>query len=356
MSHTDFENFFTGPALSYLTRSIILALEEDGADLTSLALFGGDGRKSCPDACAGARFGACSDASVQSSANNAAQYGNARQIQAVIKAKEETPLAGLPIIPLVLREAAAAMAGCPGSSARELFPGDSLPHNLNWQALAEEGTLLRAGTVAAKISGPAPLVLKAERVILNFITHLSGIAKLTRTYVQALKGGNTRLLDTRKTLPGLRYPEKYAVTVGGGLNHRKNLEEMLMLKDNHIDASGGITRAVGILRRAYSPCPPIEVECRTLAEVKEAVSLGVERVMLDNMLSAPPFNAESFHLLQKALKLIPKSIESELSGGISLESLPLIAALRPGPDFVSVGRLTHSAPSADFSMIIDFNQ
>lgn len=349
MSHADFETFFTGPALLYLKQSIQMALEEDGADLTSLALFGG-GSDLAPGTLTGAYAAACEKSS------------NIRQIQAIIKAKEETPLAGLPIIPLVLQATVAAMKICSSSSGAERSQGrdyngfNALPGGLVWQALAEEGALLQPGRLVAKISGPAYLVLKAERVILNFITHLSGIAKLTRTYVQALKGGNTRLLDTRKTLPGLRYPEKYAVTVGGGLNHRKNLEEMLMLKDNHIDASGGITKAVGMLRKAYNPCPPIEVECRNLDEVREAVSLGVQRIMLDNMLSAPPFHADSFNLLQEALKLIPAGIESELSGGISLESLPLIAALRPGPDFVSVGRLTHSAPSSDFSMIIDFNQ
>ncbi len=329
--------------------------------MTSLALFGGGpdiGPGVCPDAYAAS----CA----QNPAADTGKNNNVRRIQAIIKAKEETPLAGLPVIPMVLGATVEAMKGCATVFEPEQGQGalhnlsHSLPHvlgnGLQWEALVEEGALLQPGTVAAKISGPAHLVLKAERVILNFITHLSGIAKLTRTYVQALEGGNTRLLDTRKTLPGLRYPEKYAVTVGGGLNHRKNLEEMLMLKDNHIDASGGITRAVSLLRQAYDPCPPIEVECRNLDEVREAVSLGVERIMLDNMLSAPPFREDSFHLLQEALKLIPEGIESELSGGIGLESLPLIAALRPGPDFVSVGRLTHSAPSSDFSMIIDFSQ
>jgi len=165
------------------------------------------------------------------------------------------------------------------------------------------------------------------------------VATATASYAQKLSGTRTRLLDTRKTLPGLRYPEKYAVRVGGGCNHRMNLSEMLMLKDNHIDRAGSITQAVGLLRVAYDRCPPIEVECRTLAEVREAAGLGVERIMLDNM---------DLKTMAEALRMVPPTTETEVSGGVNMESIESIARL--GPDFISVGALTHSAPALDLSM------
>jgi nicotinate-nucleotide pyrophosphorylase (carboxylating) len=192
------------------------------------------------------------------------------------------------------------------------------------------------------IDGQARAVLRAERVMLNFLCHLSGIATLTRQFADLLAGTRTRLLDTRKTMPGLRYPEKYAVRIGGGLNHRIDLEEMLMLKDNHIDRWGGIEGAVRRLRAIYSPCPPIEVECRTLEHVEVAVSCRVDRIMLDNMEQAR---------LKEALSIIPGTIQSEVSGGITRENIRTIAGL--GPDFISVGRLTHSAPSVDLSLQYD---
>ena len=186
---------------------------------------------------------------------------------------------------------------------------------------------------------------RAERVILNVVSHLCGIATLTRRYVQALEGTGVRLLDTRKTMPGLRYPDKYAVLCGGGHNHRRNLAEMLMLKDNHIDAAGSITGAVQALRARYNPCPPIEVECRNCDEVREAVACKVERIMLDNM---------SPDRLPEALELVPSSIETEVSGGVSLDTIRdyAMASPRRKPDFISVGRITHSAVTADLSMRI----
>jgi nicotinate-nucleotide pyrophosphorylase (carboxylating) len=180
---------------------------------------------------------------------------------------------------------------------------------------------------------------------LNFLSHLSGIAHLTRRYVTELEGTGAALLDTRKTLPGLRWPDKYAVLVGGGRNHRRNLSEMLMLKDNHIDAAGSIREAVAMLRAAYgADCPPIEVECRNLAELREALDSGVKRVMLDNM---------DIPALSAALPLIPPQVEAEISGGVTLENIRVLALASPRrPDFISVGRITHSAPAADFSMRI----
>ncbi|MCK9240044.1 carboxylating nicotinate-nucleotide diphosphorylase [Desulfocurvus sp.] len=287
MNTTTFHDFFQGPALGFLMRAIDTALEEDGPDLTSLAVF-----------------------------------GPAAPARAEIVAKQDAVAAGLPIGPLVLD------AVTPGAGA-------------GMRLCAADGQAVRPGQVVAEIHGPASTLLRAERVILNFLTHLSGIATLTRAYADALRGSRTTLLDTRKTLPGLRHVQKYAVLMGGGKNHRLSLGDMLMLKDNHIDQAGGIAPAVARLRAAYRPCPPIEVECRTLGEVREAAALGVARIMLDNM--APGALAE-------ALALVPEGTQTEVSGGVSLDTLAAIA--QAGPDFVSVGRLTHSAPAADFSMRI----
>lgn len=297
-SHTvpDFDAFFAGQPREHLLAAIDLALLEDGPDLTSDAMFGPLDR-----------------------------------LTAEIVAKEQTLVAGLPVAPLVMER-------CTVLLESPMVGGWS------WVPRTEDGDELPPGAIAAGIEGPARMVLKAERVILNFLCHMSGIANLTRCYVRELEGTATRLLDTRKTLPGLRFPEKYAVLVGGGRNHRRTLSEMLMLKDNHIDAAGSITSAVAALRAAYAPCPPIEVECRTADEVREAVASAVDRIMLDNMDLAQ---------LRAALALVPPGIETEASGGVALETLRALAEASPRPlHFVSVGRLTHSAPAADFSMRI----
>jgi nicotinate-nucleotide pyrophosphorylase (carboxylating) len=203
---------------------------------------------------------------------------------------------------------------------------------------------MTAGRRVACFSGGARRVLKAERVILNFLCHLSGIATLTAGYVEALAGTGITLLDTRKTLPGMRYPEKYAVLAGGAKNHRKNLAEALMLKDNHNDRAGGITKAVAQLRAAYVPCPPIIVECRNEAEVREAVACAVDWIMFDNMTPRE---------ITAALALAPGHIATEASGGITRDSIGAFAeAGKAGLTYISVGRITHSAPYADCSMRI----
>lgn len=283
---TIFSSFFQGKALLFLERIIDLALEEDGQDLTSNAVF--------------------------------SQESNA---QAVILAKESCIIAGLPISELIL-------ARLPGSTEVSF--------------LATEGIRAEPGQRIISIEGSTRKILKAERIILNLLSRLSGIATHTDLYCQKLKGTGVRLLDTRKTSPGLRYPEKYAVLLGGGENHRLNLENMLMLKDNHIDQCGSITKAVKALRQTYSPCPDIEVECRTPQDVEEAVKTKVQRIMLDNM---------SMKQLEKSLSLIPSSIESEISGCITLDNIEKIASLKP--DFVSSGALTHSAKHIDMSMKIE---
>lgn len=285
-AHTLFDSFFQGPALDMLLQGIDLALEEDGPDLTSEALF-----------------------------------SSQEILQATVLAKAEGVIAGLPLIPLILEGA--------GPSG---FEADI-------EYLADEGSRVFAGQNICSLRGSATLLLKAERVILNYLTHLSGIATLTHSFVQALQGTSTQLLDTRKTLPGLRYPEKYAVLIGGGQNHRLNLAQMLMLKDNHIDQAGSITAAVSRLRGRYDPCPPIEIECRTRDDVQEAVAVQVDRIMLDNM---------DKEAIAECLTLIPEQIESEISGGVDLESLPGLGAL--GADFISAGCLTNSAPVLDLSM------
>jgi nicotinate-nucleotide pyrophosphorylase (carboxylating) len=279
-----FSQFFTETTLPLLHRLVDLALEEDGRDLTSEALF------------------------------TAADI-----LHATIVAKEDTLVAGLPLIEIVL--------------------GRMKSGHHRVTLLASDGDRVGAGCEVARISGPAPILLKAERVIMNFICRLSGVANLTSLFVQAVAGTGVRVLDTRKTTPGLRYPEKYAVLVGGGHNHRFNLEDMLMLKDNHIDQAGSITRAVAALDRSYPVRPPLEIECRTLDHVREAVPLDPQRIMLDNM------DRDTARI---ALGLIPGHIESEISGNVTLNSITALAELKP--TFISTGAITHSAIVADFSM------
>lgn len=283
MPTNTFEEFFQAEAKMFLLATIRIALAEDASDLTSMGLF-----------------------------------NESDMAQAMIVAKQDTVVAGLPIIPLILE-----------------FGGTDCQVHLN----VDDGDKVSEGTMVAALQGPAQHLLKAERVIMNFLCHLSGIANLTAQYVEALKDTETQLLDTRKTLPGLRFPEKYAVLAGGGKNHRLTLADMLMLKDNHIDRAGSITEAVNQLRNVHSPCPPIEVECRTLEEVEEASQCEIQRIMLDNM---DPETTKT------ALGVIPNTIETEISGNVSLDNIREIAEL--GPDYISVGKLTHSAPSSDFSM------
>ena len=207
-----------------------------------------------------------------------------------------------------------------------------------------DGDEVHAGDHVGQVRGDARVLLSGERVALNYLQRMSGIATYTHRMAAALEGTKTVLVDTRKTTPGMRVFEKAAVEIGGGSNHRYNLSTAVMLKDNHIDAAGSITRAVARLRETYSPCPPIEVECRTLDHVREAVAAGADRIMMDNM-GAP--------LLGRALELVPASIEAEVSGGVTLETIRGIALTGPRhPDFISVGRLTHSAVAADFSMTL----
>lgn len=207
----------------------------------------------------------------------------------------------------------------------------------------EEGQLILKNQNICSLEGDLLQILKAERVSLNFLGHLSGIATYTRKFVNAIKGTQTKILDTRKTLPAYRELEKKAVVHGGGVNHRMNLSSAILLKDNHIAVMGGITNAVERVRQNSDL--KIEVEVATLDQVKEAVSLKVNRILLDNMNDL---------LLTEARKLVPKTIETEASGNMTLERVPVVAAI--GIDFISVGALTHSAPVADMSLQFEWKK
>ena len=213
----------------------------------------------------------------------------------------------------------------------------------------KDGNSLEPGTRVAEISGKVLSLLTAERTALNFISYLSGIATKTRRMVAAASGGVT-ILDTRKTLPGYRKLAKYAVEIGGGENHRMGLYDMVLIKDNHIDAAGSITEAVRRIRAKWGDTYRVEVECRGLEEVREALELEVDVVMLDNM--TPDSVAEAAALRRGMGKDSGKEkVLFEVSGNMDEEK---IAAFSPaGVDYISVGGLTHSVEGFDFSMTID---
>ena len=284
----EFSEYFQGEARTHLLSILELSLAEDGPDLTTEGVFGPGDR-----------------------------------LQAIIVAKEQTIIAGLPVIPLVMDLCAA--------HPEEL--------SYTWQSLAKEGEEVAKGSIVARISGPARQVLRAERVILNFVSHLCGIANLTRRYAEKLEGTGVRLLDTRKTMPGLRYPDKYAVLCGGGHNHRRNLAEMLMLKDNHIDAAGGVTRAIEMARAHASFTTTVEIECENLDMVREAVEAGADIIMFDNM---------THDDMAAAIELIAGRAKTECSGNVDASNIRALADL--GVDYISSGALTHSAPILDLSL------
>jgi nicotinate-nucleotide pyrophosphorylase (carboxylating) len=201
--------------------------------------------------------------------------------------------------------------------------------------LAADGDALEPGPVA-RVDGPARAVLTAERTALNVLGRLSGIATLTRRYVDAVAGTRVRILDTRKTTPGLRVLEKHAVRCGGGVNHRLGLYDAILIKDNHLRLAGSITDAV---ERARSAHVPVEVECDTLDQVREALAAGADRILLDNM-SLPD--------LREAVALAGGRTPLEASGGVTLDTVRAIA--ETGVDFISIGALTHSARALDVSL------
>lgn len=205
--------------------------------------------------------------------------------------------------------------------------------------LHRDGEVLKVGTVFAEIEGPTEALLMGERLALNLLQRMSGVATLSRAYADLVSDLPTMIVDTRKTSPGLRVIEKYAVTVGGCRNHRFNLSEGVMMKDNHIHAAGGIKAGVDKLRSKLGHTMKIEVEVSNFDQLQEALDAGVDIIMLDNM---------SLEQMEKAVKIIDKRAISEASGGITLETVRAVALT--GVDVISSGELTHSYKSHDISM------
>ena len=238
----------------------------------------------------------------------------------IIKTSEEGVVAGLDIICLVFKK---------------------LDPEICFQSKIKDGKNILPGEVLAKIAGSARTILKGERVALNFLQRMSGIATITSKFCQEVKDLPVRIVDTRKTTPGLRILEKYAVRMGGGYNHRFGLYDAVLIKDNHIAAAGGIKSAVNSVRKQISHTVNIEVEVENLSQLQEALEMKVDIIMLDNM------NLET---VKEAVKMVKGEVLIEASGGITLEKVRKIA--QTGVDLISVGALTHSVKSLDISMEI----
>ena len=241
--------------------------------------------------------------------------------RAVLKAKEEMILAGMDVAARVFHLLDDGIVFTPGFA---------------------DGDRLAPGDIIAVITGDAAVLLQGERVALNLLQKMCGIATVTARYVEAVRGTKARVVDTRKTTPGLRVLEKYAVRVGGGTNHRTGLYDGVLIKENHITAAGGLTEAV---RRAKGYIPhtmKVEVETETLAQVTEALAAGADIIMLDNMTTAT---------MREAVALIGERALVEASGGVNLDSIRGIA--ETGVDIISVGALTHSARAMDISMLME---
>lgn len=240
--------------------------------------------------------------------------------RAVMEAKQDLVLCGLAV-------------------AAEVFA--AVDPALRVRAAARDGDRLKPGKIALRVSGPTISLLTAERTALNFIQRLSGVATLTRRYVDAVAGTGVRIVDTRKTTPGFRALEKYAVRCGGGHNHRFSLGEHVLIKDNHIAAAGSIARAVARARDAAPHTARIEVEATSLAQIRSALAAGADAILLDNMTPAQ---------VRSAVALIAGRAVVEVSGGVRYETLRDYA--QPGVDVISIGALTHSAPAVDLSLTL----
>lgn len=238
--------------------------------------------------------------------------------KAVIVAKQRGIVAGLPVAERTLRR---------------------LDPDVVWKVCTEEAQPVRPGQTVVELEGGLRAILAGERVALNFLQRLGGIATLTREFVEAVQGFPAKILDTRKTAPGLRMLDKYAVRRGGGVNHRFGLYDGILLKDNHLRAAGGVGGAIQRIWRNLPPTVKIEVEVSNLAEVEEALRMRADIVLLDNMPLAE---------IQKAVQLVNRRAKIEVSGGVTLENVREIAAT--GVDFISVGALTHSVKALDCSL------
>lgn len=210
------------------------------------------------------------------------------------------------------------------------------------EPLVAEGAIVEPGTVMGRAEGPLPALLLAERPALNLLQRLCGIATLAKRASEAVAGTGCRVCDTRKTTPGLRLLEKYAVSTGGAANHRMGLSDAILIKDNHIKAKGSITEAVSMARSSSGPLWRVEVEVKTLAEFREAMAAGAEIIMLDNM---------SDEDMSAAARERPHGVVLEASGNMTLDRLARVAAT--GVDLISIGALTHSAPASDISFKIE---
>lgn len=219
---------------------------------------------------------------------------------------------------------------------------EMLDKDISTQINIKDGGKVNKGDVIAVVTGKTKAILKAERTALNILQHMSGIASETAKYAECCKGTNAHVTETRKTLPGLRAIEKYAVTVGGGKNHRYNLSDAAMLKDNHIDAYGSITKAVEALRSKIGHMVKIEVEVRNEDELREALGCNADIIMLDNM---------TCEQMKKCVEIANGKAVLEASGNVTLENMAEVAAT--GVDIVSVGALTHSVKAFDISLKID---
>lgn len=240
--------------------------------------------------------------------------------KAVIRAKARGVVAGLPI-------------------AKRVF--QKLDHTVVCVNNANDGEEVKPGYVLCELNGSKRALLSGERLALNIIQRLSGIATLTAKYVKAVEGLPVKILDTRKTVPGMRVLDKYAVAVGGGFNHRFGLYDGILIKDNHIKAAGGISDALHIMKKKYKNKFKIEVETSNLEEVKEALISGADIIMLDNM---------STDEMSKAVRLIAAAALVEASGGITLKNVREIA--ETGVNFISVGAITHSPPALDIGLYL----
>lgn len=254
--------------------------------------------------------------------------------------EDVTTLATIPAASMSRALLAARKPGvvCGGPLAIEAF--QQLSPHVRVETVRTDGSTVTAGDAVLRITGPARALLQAERVALNYMMHLSGIATLTHTYVQAIAGTPARILDTRKTTPGLRKLEKYAVRCGGGRNHRMDLASMAMLKDNHLAAVGGdIVAAVAAVRAMLPEGTRVEVEADRREQVERAIDSGADVIMLDNM---------ALDAMRECVQLVAGRAIVEASGGVTLERVRAIA--ETGVDWISVGALTHSAPALDLGL------